>query len=106
MEDTQDEGKCRHRLLTTGQQQHILQPFSWWLCDNVDARLQNIVCVDQAHFSATATEQFLEELTEILVDVLERMSETFTRPFLNFAQGFIRGRNTVDDVLALNGKKQ
>src|ERR1051325_2747619 len=37
MEDAEHERERRHRLLATGEQQHVLQPFARWLCDDVNA---------------------------------------------------------------------
>src|ERR1043165_9542520 len=37
MKDAEHERERRHRLLAAREQQHVLQPFAWRLCDYVDA---------------------------------------------------------------------
>ena len=50
---------------------------AWGLCNNINSRLKHVVGVDQTHLAATTTKQFLEQFTEILVDLFECMPEAF-----------------------------
>src|ERR1700752_2787203 len=106
MEDAQDERKGSHRLLAAGQQQHVLQTFYGWLSNDVDARLEHVVGVDQTHFAASTAKQLLEQRAEILVDLFERVTETLARAALDLAQRFFVCRYAVDDVLPLHRQEQ
>src|SRR6478672_4850613 len=52
MEDTQHQSQSGHCLLTTRQQQHILEPLPWRLGNHIDSRFEDIIGIDQAHFAA------------------------------------------------------
>src|SRR6185369_4701354 len=106
MEDAEHERQRRHRLLSTRQQQHVLQTLARRLSHHVNARLEHVVSVDQTHLTTPATKQLQEQRAEVLVDLLERMTETLARATLDLSQRFFRRRDSLDDVLALNSKEQ
>ena len=59
-----------------------------------------------AHFAATATEQFLEQLAKVPIDLLESKPEALARATLDFAQGFVGRVDSGDDILALGSQEQ
>src|SRR5215218_2291270 len=106
MEDSEHERERRHRLLTTRQQQHVLQTLTRRLGHYVNARLEHVVSIDQTHLTAPAAKQLLEQRAEVFVDLLEGVTETFTRATLDLSQRFFGGRDSFNDVLALNSQEQ
>src|SRR5215213_10477554 len=102
MEDAEHERERRHRLLTTRQQQHVLQTLTRRLGHHIDARFEHVVRINQAHLAAPATKQLLEQRAEVLIDLLESVTKTLARATLDLSQRFLRCRNSFDDVLALD----
>ena len=54
LEDCKHKRDRCHRFLAARQQQHVLQSLARRLCDQVDARLEHVVFVDQDHLAAAA----------------------------------------------------
>src|SRR5205807_9900476 len=50
----------------------------------------------------TATEQLLEQLAEVEIDLLEGIAEPFARAAFDFAQRFFSSRDSLRNVVALN----
>src|ERR1044072_7718007 len=106
MEDAEHERERRHRLLTTRQQQHVLQTLARRLGHHVDARLEHVVSIDETHLAASAAKQLQEQRAEVLVNLLESMAEAFARAAFDLSQCFFSCGYAFDDVLALDRQEQ
>src|ERR1043165_1506984 len=97
MEDAEHERERRHRLLTAGEKQNVLETFARRLRNHVDARLEHVVRVDEVHLTASAAKQLLEQRAEVFVDLLERVTETFARAPFDLAQRLFSCGDAIDD---------
>src|SRR5262249_29611900 len=78
-ENCQHQRNRRLRRSGAGQAQTIPPALPWGLCDQIDARLENVVFIDKAHLTAAASKKLDKHPLEVLVDMDERVTESFTR---------------------------
>ena len=105
MKYSQHQLERRHRLFAAREQQYILQTLAGRLRDDVDAGFEFVIRVDKTHFAAATTKQFQEQSAEVLIDLIERITETFARAPFDFAQRFFSRRNSFGDVFSLRAQE-
>ena len=100
-EDGDQQRQGRQRFLAAGEEQHVLQPLSGRLRDDIDAAFQDIAVVHQFEIALPAGEEQLECLLEILADRIEGFLELLHGTAVDFQNCLLGVGDRFFDVEAL-----
>src|SRR5256886_6338952 len=104
VEDREQERQARQRTFAAREQRHGLQPFAPGLCHQIDTGVERVTALfglDQPELGPAPLEETLEELAEVAVDLLERLSEALLRAPRHATQRLFEVLDRGDEVVVL-----
>ena len=101
LEEGEEQGDGGEGLLPTREQIDVLRAFSWWPGHDLDAGLEDVVLVEEAHLRLAATKEPGECLPEGAIDRVEGFPEPLARGLVDLADGVLQVLHRGGHVLPL-----
>ena len=104
-EEGEQEGQAGQRFLAAREQDEVLDALARRLGDDLDAALEGIVRLEELDLGVAALEERGEEVSEVLVDLLQGLEELVLALLVDLADGLDGRGDGVAEVLALLGQE-
>ena len=104
-EHREDQRQRGQRLLAAGQQRQRRGLLAGRLGEDLQARFERIVVLDQLQFGGAAAEQLGEQPLEVRVDRRERGQQPLARLLVQADDALAQPRDRLDQVVALGGQR-